>query len=213
MINLFDRNFDVDARRAVHGAAADDAEMNLRLAEARKSGFDAGRTVGKQDAKAEFEAEEDIRLTHEREQICAKLDELIATDEMHRRDTENDIVELFLGIADRIVPEFLLTYGSDLAIERIRQSVALVRTDPVLSVHVSPDVATALNEEPVAWMPPTNDAVTVKVVADPKLARGNAKVQWKGGKLEYDIEAATNAVHAALAEASQQFKIITRETE
>ena len=213
MINLFDRNFDIDAKRAVHGPAADEAEMNLRLAEARKSGFDAGRSVGKQDAIAEFEAEEDVRLTREREQICAKLDELIATDEMHRRDTENDIVELFLGIADRIVPEFLKTYGPDLAIERIRQSVVLARTDPILSVHVGPDVAAALEKEPGAWLPLTNDDVTVKVVADPKLARGSARVQWQGGKLEYDIEAATTAVRDALADAAQQFMSTTRETD
>ncbi|MAJ77427.1 MAG: flagellar motor switch protein FliH, partial [Roseobacter sp.] len=116
MIDLFARNFDSDNAPAAPVTTIDEEELNLRLAEARKQGFDAGRAVGQQDAKAEFDAQEDARLEAESAEIRAQLDALIAQDTRQCRATETDIVELFLGIGDRLVPELLQNYGVDLAI-------------------------------------------------------------------------------------------------
>ena len=120
MIDLFARNFDSDNAPAAPVTTIDEEELNLRLAEARKQGFDAGRAVGQQDAKAEFDAQEDARLEAESAEIRAQLAALIAQDTRQCRATETDIVELFLGIGDRLVPELLQNYGVDLSIGRIR---------------------------------------------------------------------------------------------
>ena len=144
MIDLFARNFDSDNAPAAPVTTIDEEELNLRLAEARKQGFDAGRAVGQQDAKAEFDAQEDARLEAESAEIRAQLDALIAQDTRQCRATETDIVELFLGIGDRLVPELLQNYGVDLAIGRIRESVALSRSTPVLSITACPEVAARL---------------------------------------------------------------------
>ena len=210
MIDLFARNFDSDNAPAAPVTTIDEEELNLRLAEARKQGFDAGRAVGQQDAKAEFDAHEDARLEAESAEIRAQLDALIAQDTRQCRATETDIVELFLGIGDRLVPELLQNYGVDLAIGRIRESVALSRSTPVLSITACPEVAARLKAEPPVWLPASTDAASIKIVADSDLPRGAARVVWQGGKLEYDLEEATTAVRSALQTAAVELTATTR---
>ena len=210
MIDLFARNFDSDNAPAVPVTTLDDEELNLRLAEARKQGFDAGRAVGQLDAQAEFDAQEDERLEAESEAIRGQLDVLIAQDTRQCRATEADIVELFLGIGDRLVPELLQTYGGDLAVRRIRESVALSRSTPVLSITACPDVVARLEAHPPVWLPTSTDAASIKIIADSDLPRGAAQVVWQGGKLEYDIEQATTAVRSALQTATVELTATTR---
>jgi len=210
MIDLFARNFDSDNAPAAPVTTIDEEELNLRLAEARKQGFDAGRAVGQQDAKAEFDAQEDARLEAESAEIRAQLDALIAQDTRQCRATETDIVELFLGIGDRLVPELLQSYGVDLAIGRIRESVALSRSTPVLSITACPEVAARLQAEPPVWLPASTDAASIKIVADSDLPRSAARVVWQGGKLEYDLEEATTAVRSALQTAAVELTATTR---
>lgn len=210
MIDLFARNFDSDNAPAAPVTTIDEEELNLRLAEARKQGFDAGRAVGQQDAKAEFDAQEDARLEAESAEIRAQLDALIAQDTRQCLATETDIVELFLGIGDRLVPELLQNYGVDLAIGRIRESVALGRSTPVLSITACPEVAARLQAEPPVWLPASTDAASIKIVADSDLPRGAARVAWQGGKLEYDLEEATTAVRSALQTAAVELTATTR---
>jgi len=210
MIDLFARNFDSDNAPAVPVTTLDDEELNLRLAEARKQGFDAGRAVGRLDAQAEFDAQEDERLAAESEAIRGQLDVLIAQDTRQCRATEADIVELFLGIGDRLVPELLQTYGVDLAVRRIRESVALSRSTPVLSITACPDVVARLEAHPPVWLPMSTDATSIKIIADSDLPRGAAQVVWQGGKLEYDIEQATTAVRSALQTATVELTATTR---
>ena len=192
MIDLFARNFDSDNAPAVPVTTLDDEELNLRLAEARKQGFDAGRAVGRLDAQAEFDAQEDERLAAESEAIRGQLDVLIAQDTRQCRATEADIVELFLGIGDRLVPELLQTYGVD------------------LSITACPDVVARLEAHPPVWLPTSTDDASIKISADSDLPRGAAQVVWQGGKLEYDIEQATTAVRSALQTATVELTATTR---
>ena len=182
MIDLFARNFDSDNAPAAPVTTIDEEELNLRLAEARKQGFDAGRAVGQQDAKAEFDAQEDARLEAESAEIRAQLDALIAQDTRQCRATETDIVELFLGIGDRLVPELMQVAKP----------------------------AARLKAEPPVWLPASTDAASIKIVADSDLPRGAVRVVWQGGKLEYDLEEATTAVRSALQTAAVELTATTR---
>ena len=214
MIDLFQRNFDTDAKRAVHGDASATAEaiadLKAQLEAARQEGFDAGRTIGRQDAKAEFDAAETERLTLERDAIRTQLEALVASDTQLRLDTERDIVELFSGIAERLVPELLDTYGVDLAIARIRQSVQQSRTDPVLIVRACPDVISVLENEAPDWLSNASRNTQIDLQADPSMNRGAAQVRWKGGRLDYDIHAASLAMLKGLAKAAEDYEKATQ---
>lgn len=210
MIDLFQRNFDQQSGSPAFTSGerarlAEQAEIAERVETARKEGFDAGRTIGRQDAQAEIDAEREARLTAERTAIRDQLNALLEQDAQQRRDTERDIVELFLGIAERLVPELLDSYGRDLALDRIRQSVEQSRTDPVLTVRAAPDVAEALQADPPEWMAGAMRSAQIDVVPDPEMAQSAAQVRWRSGRMEYDLQAATNAVLTALKTAAEDY--------
>jgi len=216
MIDLFQRNFDSEPLTEAKASPQDKmsdiaafAEQELRIKEARQEGFDAGRSVGRQDAQGEYDTARENRLTQERTAIRDQLNAVLEQDAELRRTSERDIVELFLGIAERLVPELLESYGTDLAIERIRQSVALARTDPVLTIRACPDIAETLQTEAPEWLASASRSAQIDVVADPELTGSAAQVRWKGGRLDYDIEQASIAVLASLATAAKEFNEAT----
>ncbi|MFT6676410.1 MAG: hypothetical protein ACJAVM_002614 [Sulfitobacter sp.] len=216
MIDLFQRNFDHQPETP-QGAAAENeralaaqTQQELRVKEARQEGFDAGRSVGRIDAQGELDVARETRLTQERTAIRDQLNALLEQDAELRRQTERDIIELFLGIAERLVPELLEKYGADLAIARIRQSVELVRTDPILTIRACPDVTTALQSDTQGWLSSLSRTAQIDVVADPEMNGSAAQVKWKGGRLEYDIEQASAAMIAALASAADDFNQATQ---
>ncbi len=213
MTDLFNRNFDtetISVRADVHPQTD---EVDAMLAKARQEGFDAGRRVGKSDAQIEFEAGEANRLSLERQEICAQLSKLVVAEGAEALKAEHDIVEMFLGIADRIVPELLSKYGSDLAVARIIESVKQARTDPVLSINAHPDVIQRLEDLGESWRERISFPVQIKVTGDPRMARGAATVCWKGGRLNYDITAAALAVQEALEAAAKQLNKINTKAE
>jgi len=214
MIDLFQRNFDTDSKGSVYGDASAAAEaiadLKSQLEAARQEGFDAGRTIGKQDAQAEFDAAETERLKLEREAIRAQIEALAASDTQLRLDTERDIVELFSGIAERLVPEILDTYGVDLAVARIRQSVQQSRTDPVLIVRACPDVIGVLQHEAPDWLSNASRNIKIDLQTDPSMNRGAAQVCWRGGRLNYDIHAASLAMLKGFAKAAEDYEKATQ---
>lgn len=206
MIELFQHNFDDENRRAIHkdalSNAEDLAELKAQLEEARQQGFDAGTAHGRQQAQAEFEQMDAERHAQIRESISAQLAELATQDDMHRHDTERDIVELFSAVAERLVPELLDHYGISLAVDRIRQSVEQARTDPVLTIKTSPEIIAVLESETPGWLSDAARHTQIDLLADPEMNQGAARVQWKGGRLEYDLHEACCAMLKALHDAA-----------
>ena len=214
MINLFGQNFDLEAKRTVHKESAATAQATADLKEqlevARKQGFDAGRDLGRKEAKTEFEAAAQERLESERQIIQDQLAQMVQQDNQQQAETERDIVELFLGIADRLAPELTKTYGTQLAIDRIRHAVQQVRSDPALSIRAHADVIAALQSESATWLATAGQNARIDLHPDAAMARGAAQVRWNGGRLEYDIEAACDAIREALAEAAEHYNEATQ---
>ncbi|GAA6176169.1 FliH/SctL family protein [Sulfitobacter pacificus] len=213
MITLFDHNFDLETGRSTHKDAASKieaiADLKEQLEAARKEGFEAGRALGHEEAKTEFDAGAAARFEQERQIIQEQLAQLAAQDKRHHRDTERDIIELFLGVADRLMPELITQYGPALAIDRIKQAVQQTRTDPELTISASPEVVAALDQEAPSWLTAASQTVEIDLFADPEMPRGAAQVRWQGGRLEYDIETACTQIQQALAQAASDYNEAT----
>lgn len=209
MITLFNHNFDAEVDRGVHHDAAATAQaiadLKEQLEAARKEGFDAGRHVGLTEAQTEFDQEAVNRFEQDRQSIREQLTQLIAQDSQQQTTTERDVVELFLGIAERLVPELIGTYGTGLAIDRIRHAVQQARTDPSLTVRACADVITVLEAETPDWLTAAGRTAQIELIREPQMTRGTARVEWKGGRLEYDIEAACRTVLQSLAQAQKEY--------
>lgn len=215
MIELFRHNFDVEEKQAredeTAGHQEPTADLKAQLETARQEGFDAGRAIGKQDAQAELEAAEAMRLGQVRDVIAAQLQALVAQDKRDAEETERDITELFCTIAERLVPELLDSLGVDLTIEKIRQSVRLARSEPRLSIRTSPEVVAQLEEEANDWFDDATRHTEIELLADPQMNRGAATVDWTTGRLEYDLNAACFAVLTALQEAAGNYANIKQD--
>ena len=210
MINLFERNFDIERDRAhrpddaISAEAAD--ELREKLDAARQEGFDAGRKIGQQDAEAAQATAEAEMVATARKEIRDQLMALTKKDDEQRIQMERDIVELFSGIAERLVPELLENYGIDLAIGRIRKSLARTRTDPVLSIRACPDVVGVLKCDAPEWLQPGTPDTQIDLKADASMNPGAVQVEWQGGRLEYDLHAACLEMLQALAEAAAEYE-------
>ena len=212
MIDLFQRNFDTDARPAQKAEAAAvaeaeaEAELNQQLEAARQQGFDAGRRIGRQDAEEDLQVKAVERHEAILAEIQAQIAALAATDARHSLEMERDIVELFSGIAERLVPELLDTYGIDLALSRIRTSIEHARTDPVLKIRACPDVIGVLQHESPQWLSPASGEAQITLQPDADMNPGAVQVHWQGGQLEYDLHAASQAMMQALAHAAEEYE-------
>lgn len=207
MMELFRHNFDDEDRRALHKETLSNAEgiadLKAQLEEARQQGFDAGRAHGRQEAKAEFETMDAERLAQMRGTISQQLADLADADARSFHETEHNIIDLFSAVAERLVPELLDRYGIALAIERIRQSVDKARTDPVLMIRTSPEVMEALEGEAPEWLSDTARKTQIEFISDPLMNKAAALIQWKGGRLEYDLHAACYSMITALHDAAK----------
>lgn len=209
MISFFDHNFDAEINVSIHCEASTAATAISNLKEqleiARKEGFDAGRELGMNEARTEFDETATHRFEQDRQIIQEQLARLMAQDAQQQTTTERDIVELFLGIAERLVPNLLSTFGTALAIDQIRHAVQQVRTDPSLTIRACSEVINALQTEKPGWLTIASRNAQIDLISDPQMSRGTAQVQWSGGRLEYDIEAACLTVIQLLAQAEKDY--------
>lgn len=213
MINLFNHNFDTEINQSVDqnivAEARAIADLKEQLEVARREGFDAGRSIGQKEAQTEFDQEASNRFERDRQSICEQLAQLIAQDTQQQATTERDIVELFLGIAERLVPELISTYGPGLAVDRIRHAVQQARTDPTLTIRACSDLISALEIEAPGWLTIASRTAQIDLIREPQMPRGTAIVEWTGGRLEYDIEAACLTVLQSLAQAQKEYNEAT----
>ena len=206
MIEMFRRNFDDAedaARRAETVDPASDAGLQLMIEEARKEGYEAGKREGQHLAETAFAAQEETRLTQERTDIRYQLNALLETDADHARETEKDVIEMFLALGERLVPELLSAFGPDLAVEQIRKCLQTTRADPVLTVRASGPAAEILQAETAEWRSTPSRPAQIRVEPDPEMTPGMVQVSWDTGRLVYDLEAACTAVLNALRHAAE----------
>ena len=66
-----------------------------------------------------------------------------------------------------------------------------------------------LQNEVPDWLTLASRNAQIDLVTDPEMLRGAAQVHWKGGRLEYDIEAACAVVLQSLAQAANDYNEAT----
>lgn len=207
MTDLFQRNFDAELNGLVSHvdtpARRSDIELQLMIEEARREGIEIGRAEGRREAEASFQQTLAESASQERLAIQEQLTVLLSQETHTRAQMERDVIEMFLGISERLIPELLESYGPDLAVETIRQSIERTRSAQVLTVRASPEVTDVLAREKVDWLYEDARGVDINIVSDTSMVRGAVEVAWNGGRLEYNLEAACDTIFAALKDAAE----------
>jgi flagellar assembly protein FliH len=125
--------------------------------------------------------------------LADTLNELTTVRAQMIQQTERQIVELALAVARRVVhrevaldPDLLIAI-SRVALERLGESAQV-------SVKLHPDEFQAISAARVAEAAATN----VKIVADPRVARGGCRVESEMGMLDAGVDAQIQEIARAL---------------
>ena len=208
MTDIFRRNFDFETTGIVStmpsAAARSEVELQLKLEAARLEGIEIGKQEGRKEAEAAYHKALEDGATQERAAIREQLAHLLAKESRTRAQLEREIVEMFLGISERLIPELLDTHAVDLAVGVVRQNLEKARGQKKLQVHACPDVAEMLNRESMDWLYGETSGVDISVTSDTNMARGAVQIEWDGGRLEYDLDAACTAISTALQNATSK---------
>ena len=178
-----------------------EAEISKMLADARAEGhlqgLTEGETAGRTSERQSIEAEALAALQELQNRIAD-----FAMEDAHRRsDMQQDIIDLFLDVAERVAPDFLKAYSADLVQARITEAAHLGVGQSTLAISLSPETLAALTE-PLKVIDPTGELLTVSEDSDFK--NGEARVTWENGFLKYNLDRVVQELLDGLRDASSK---------
>ncbi|MCH2251017.1 MAG: hypothetical protein MK042_14615 [Cognatishimia sp.] len=212
---LFLRDFDAEQATASQVTDADEAaaetaeplftfteaELGKMLADARAEGhlqgLNEGEAAGRQSERQTIEAEALEAL----QELQNRIADFATEDARRRADMQQDIIDLFLDVAERIAPDFLKAYSADLVQARITEAAHLGVGQSKLQIQLAPETQAALTE-PLKVIDPTGELLEVS--ADPDFKNGEARVTWENGFLKYNLDRVVSELLDGLRDASSK---------
>ncbi|HEY9080893.1 FliH/SctL family protein [Magnetovibrio sp.] len=199
---LFDRDFSPEAalkmQLEAQAKAASEAEpveiveetladvpvtyTEEELAQARAEGFQAGHTEATRDLTSALEQ----RLTNTMDAINAQVANLFDAFARDKEEHSRDAV----AVATVIVRKLFPALNMDKAMAEIEHMIveAMQRTSgsPTLIIRVTPDMKDAVEAKVTELAALRGRDGTVTVMADAKVAEGDATIEWDGGGMVRD---------------------------
>lgn len=201
---LFLRDF--DAERAIADAVPDtepeqpvfsfsEEELNKMLAEAREEGHQMGLAEGERlgrEAEAQSLEADAVKALHA---LHPQLEAFVGQDKLRRAEMQQDIVELFLDVAERVAPDFLAAHSTEMVQTKVIEALNLGAKSSKITVTLSPETHGTLAQA-IASLPSAGDFV--EVAADPDFTNAQAHVTWDNGFLDYNLDDTVAALLSAL---------------
>lgn len=187
-------------------------KLEALLDKARHEARDEAFLAGVAAAKTEMESAIATHAASTLDSITEALQALATQDDIRRRELERDVVELFLDVGEKIIPQLLSAYSTDLAVEQIRKSLRMTDGTTRLSIRVSPNTQVAVAAELEALTLKNNLSLQPQLTADPSMKDGEARLDWENGFMEYSLDLVCNQLLDALHTAAQQMNDNHRKT-
>ena len=145
--------------------------------QAKADGFQEGRKGGA-EATARLLAETAIRA------------------DRHLAEADGEIVDLAIAVVRQVLGEF---DEGQLVRNAVRHALSRQRQDQHLTLHVAPDMVTALRADvDDQFEPGMRHLITVE--PDPRLGSGQCRLASEVGFVDLDIDAQLKAIHRGLAD-------------
>ncbi|MGV6810855.1 MAG: FliH/SctL family protein [Brevirhabdus sp.] len=187
---------------ALKEAVFTETEVQAMLEEMRARALEEGRHTGLAEARTEMEDALNKRVAETFEALTGPLTELSSAAEQRRAEMEQTIVDLALGVSERLIPEILDVHAPDLVATRIRSGVRMASGQAGLTIRVTEDVAPRISELLDSWMEQGINGMQVTIEPVAEMPVGAARLVWKNGYLDYDLDRACNALLVELREAA-----------
>lgn len=212
MTGIFHRNFDQERLQggalASVALAADGLALDALKEKLRAEGYAEGHRTGQAEAREEAASELASRHQIALDTLAQSVADLRRDAEAHRRALEHQLLEFAVNTCELVLPEILEATSKDRAVAAIKRCVTLAGGVPSLHVTVSDAVLRDHGAAITDAFGASGDDMRVSVQADPAMADGDARVEWRHGSMEFSLARITdsiqNAVRQALAEHSLQ---------
>lgn len=162
-------------------AAGLEAELAMRVDQARQMGFREGESAGHQKAHAALDAA--------LQRLARAAADLAAYRPSYRRESEQEMVRLSLSIARKVLKRELTVDPSALH-GIVKAALETLNTSEVYRIRLAPPDAAALERQLLAMGLPQ----TVEVVADPALERGAVHFDTARGLLDASLQTQLNEI-------------------
>lgn len=179
------------ARHTLERAAAEaeaakreaQAQRDAVLEEARREGYQAGQAEGREAGRAAAREEARQRL----EALAALVDELARAREELAARYEEDIVELALAVAARIVRKES-SLGADTVRELLRETLPRMGGAVKITITVHPDDMAAIEQDARQLASLAEGRAGVTWVTDEAVTRGGCVVETERGGVDASVE-------------------------
>lgn len=204
-MNLFNRNFDEEGRKAALAAEAarsaaaghilTDAQLTAMLDAARAEGHAAGHEAGLQAGRAQAVEEAEVRAGEAMVPLTAALGELIAGRDEYRAAVLRDMSGFLHGLADRLLPHIEQNMGPEFLMHEIENISRRVMGSERIRIRVSPDILPAVRRRLLAALDFDEERMSrFTLTADQNLDPLEVTAQWPAGGSEYSFRRLTNAI-------------------
>ncbi|MDC0739419.1 FliH/SctL family protein [Cognatishimia sp. SS12] len=216
MMGLTLRDFDAEQDRMRNGASSTgepaepvytftESELAKLLSDARQAAGEAALAQGIEEGqRMALDAEEKLRCAA-LAAIKTQISDIHQRDAQHRAELEQDLIDMVLDIAERVVPELLQHYSHPLVHAKLAEALHIGGRQAQITVRLCPETKAAL-ERPLAELARSENIQAPNFLEDDSLARGEARVSWENGFLSYSLDRVCDGVLSALRSASAQMQ-------
>lgn len=150
-------------------------DIEQRLETARRQGFEAGETAGRQSLVGQVEA---MQL-----KLARSIEELTGARPRYRREAEQDVVALALAVARRILHREL-TVAPEALLGLVKAALDKIEAREVHQVRVSPSDAAMVRQ----FFEKMGLPQRVEVIADANLGAGSVSIETSRGLLDASVD-------------------------
>ena len=218
MNNLFQRNFDEDPtsalmlRSGVAGLGAgkplpqfSESEVEQLIADAKDTAFSAGKAEGLAEARSEINSSLDMQVNEALQTIRTEFAELSTIAHQQAAHLESEMINLALGIAERIIPELLETHGSEILGKRIQSGMRLATGNARVKITTSDELAPIIQERLETQQLQEFNQVDFLVIPDSTMSKSSARVTWENGYYNFSLDRVCDEIRKALRQAAASF--------
>lgn len=192
---IFETNFDAEPAPAPPRDADPAArETAAREAALRAAAYEEGYAAG----LAATRADEDRGLHETLATLTRELAALHAGAAAHRAAMEAQALDFARAACERLAPELVAALGGARAAAEVRRCLALVVGSPRIDVALSPAALASHGDALAQALKDAGPDGGTRLRGDPDLGRGDARMRWVGGEMNYSMDDALGGLIGAL---------------
>jgi flagellar assembly protein FliH len=203
-----DAEIALERKRAISGedrtfSKAEHDELVTKAAEsARNTGYEEGYKAGREAERADVLSEIKVVM----ESLTPKMEGFLAGISDHQARLEDQVLDFVMSACIKVLPEAVDTWGRDRVMQEIESTISRCIDKPSLKITASERAAYELRNQLDELAAEKGFKGDISVLGGPDLTRGEVRIEWDNGFMEYRMPEVCDEIIAALKAAHNQQK-------